>query len=309
MLSEVLPWQHTVWQQLLRYRSSLPHALLFTGKAGIGKFLLAKMFAQLLLCQQPNATISCGKCHSCHLYTSGHHPDFYLIEPEEVQKAIKIEQVRALNQELMQKPFLGGVRVIVVHPLQALNQASANALLKVVEEPPARTLFIFCGEESTTIPPTLRSRCQVMRLAAPSLAVAHAWLAQQIGGSTATQLLALSQGAPLTALAMQEHLAQWQAIERILGQFRQRQLNLSHVAIQLNSYELDLIWRVLYQMLLTEIRQCFQAVNASSNQPMAAYFAYLDQLHHMRSILWLKKINLNRELTLENWLIGWANLF
>src|SRR5690606_34194172 len=175
-----------------------------------------------LLCETPRDAIACGACDACLWLRSGNHPDLRLLRPDAVAQAegqadadeaaparakapsreIRIEQVRALETWLNTATHRGGLRVIVLYPAQALNAISANALLKVLEEPAPKTVFLIVADALDLVLPTLVSRCRRLPLATPTPEVAAAWLAQAgVDADSAGAYLAAAGGAPLAALA------------------------------------------------------------------------------------------------------------
>lgn len=212
-------WQHGVWQRLsdLADAGQLPHALLLSGHAGIGKERMASAFAARLLCQassaQGLAQGACGTCKSCHLLSAGAHPDLMWLAPEtdakteKTAKFIKVDQVRELVGFAEKSAQLGGYRVVIITPAHLLNVQAANALLKTLEEPGSRTLLLLVSSQPLSLPATIRSRCQQLALAIPDKKEALAWLSPQLRDeATARLLLALADGAPLAALQLRDAL-------------------------------------------------------------------------------------------------------
>lgn len=200
--SAPLPWQTQQWQQLYRdhQQGRLPHALLLVGQTGLGKALFAANFAKTLLCKQPVHQLACENCRDCILVAAGTHPDLCLLVPEKSRLGIKIDQIRAVIEKL-NHTSQATYKIIVINPADSLLLAASHALLKSLEEPSERTLFILLTEKVECLLPTIRSRCQVMRFAIPEKSVAMAWLAQQLPASTPIdKLYHLSAGAPLLAL-------------------------------------------------------------------------------------------------------------
>jgi len=208
-----------VWQQLRARRAQLPHALLITGQRGIGKFDLARRFAESLLCENVTpAGSACGSCLACGWLAQGNHPDLRLLQPDalaenesseavegeggggrkKASQQITIDQVRGLDAFLHLGTHRHGVRVVLLSPAEAMNRATANALLKSLEEPIANTLFILVASEPHRLLPTIRSRCQSVAVPLPSVERSKAWLAAA-GTTGGERWLALAGGAPLLA--------------------------------------------------------------------------------------------------------------
>lgn len=209
-------WQMTAWQPLLSRREQLPHALLLSGRPGLGISLLAETFAQSLLCQAPGGNgLPCMECQSCNWFAQGNHPDYRLIQPDSMapelesespakkekkrSDQIRIEQIRALEGFLAIGTHRGGLRIIVLDPADAMNLASQSALLKSLEEPPPATLFLLVSSRTRRLLPTVRSRCQILATPLPPLDLSLKWLEEQ-GITNSEAALAMAAGAPIAAL-------------------------------------------------------------------------------------------------------------
>lgn len=233
MNAAIYPWQDEDWNRLQRVRERLPHAILFHGPQGIGKVAFAEQFAQSVLCEMPvNGGFACGNCASCGWFLQYGHPDYRRVRPEVLDidtmedeteteegaskksassktpsKEIRIEQVRSLAGFMNVSTHRSGLRVVLLYPAETLNSASANALLKTLEEPPPGTLFILVSHRPDRLLPTILSRCRKFSLSLPPAEGALAWLNEH-SVSDAPQWLALHGGAPLAALsAAQEESA------------------------------------------------------------------------------------------------------
>jgi DNA polymerase III subunit delta' len=160
----------------------LSHALLIHEAPGAGGNWLAKWVAQLVLCQKP-AQAPCGACPGCHRVVTAQHPDLLVLQPLEESTQIRIEQIRELSEELSLTAHQGAYKVAVITPADTLNRFAANALLKTLEEPPARTLLMLVVTQPSRLPATILSRCQRIRVRAPVRQEAVAWLEATQGAS------------------------------------------------------------------------------------------------------------------------------
>jgi DNA polymerase-3 subunit delta' len=209
------PWQQADWQALHEQVDQQHHALLLTGEPGIGKLALARHLAHAMLCEAlDHAAKPCGVCDACRWLASGNHPDFRELTPaieadDEADEGkakkkpsvwITIDQVRELNDFVHLTAHRGGRRVTLIQPAEALNLAAANALLKVLEEPPPGAFFILVSHQWRRLLPTILSRCRRLPLAVPSADQSLDWLKAQ-GLDDADAYLAEAGGAPLAALA------------------------------------------------------------------------------------------------------------
>jgi len=138
----------------------LPHALLFHGAPGIGKKTTAKVFAKALNCTN-DIYDSCDLCPSCQKVDHNNHLDVMIIKPD--GQYIKIQAIRDLQQQLKFKPWEGKKRVCIIEDAERMNDVSANALLKTLEEPPSSNVIILITEKPHLLPATVASRCQQVR--------------------------------------------------------------------------------------------------------------------------------------------------
>ncbi len=229
MQAELPPWNAAAWRRLARALERLPHALLLYGPAGLGKADFALRLAALRLCDEPPGDAACGRCRACRLLAAGTHPDFHVLMPEQTALAeegllatfaqrygaddppgkdrkpravIAVDQVRRLGEAVATRSHSSAYRVVVLQPAEAMNTNAANALLKLLEEPPPQTLMLLVAATLAPLPATVRSRCVRIDFTAPPAREALAWLADAgVAGSDGPLLLALAGGAPLTALA------------------------------------------------------------------------------------------------------------
>jgi len=146
-------------KEMIRQRR-LPHALLFFGPEGVGKRQVAFAFAQAVNCPEFHED-TCGKCQSCRKIAHNCHPDVVALKP--VGQFIKIQAIRELKGQTRFKPWEGGKRVILIDEAHKMNEEAANALLKLLEEPPADNIFLLVTSRADKIPATILSRCQQVR--------------------------------------------------------------------------------------------------------------------------------------------------
>lgn len=150
-----------VWDKMhqLLQKERLPQSLLFVGPRHESILQFVNRLIATLICDA-SETVPCGSCRACHLLVQEIHPDINYIRQESTSGAIKVEQIRELQQNIYQTPQRGVRRFIVIEPADKMNISSANALLKILEEPPSHTIFVLIAEQLSSIPATILSRCQ-----------------------------------------------------------------------------------------------------------------------------------------------------
>jgi DNA polymerase-3 subunit delta' len=140
----------------------MTHAWLFTGPPGSGRSSAAVAFASALICSNDG----CGNCADCRAAKAGTHADVEIIRTEGL--SIKIEEIRELLTRVAWAPAMGGWRVVVMEDADRLTESAANALLKAIEEPGNRTVWLLCAPTLHDVLPTIRSRCRHLQLVTPS---------------------------------------------------------------------------------------------------------------------------------------------
>lgn len=324
-MAERYPWQASLWQQFAG-RSRHAHAYLLHGPAGIGKRALADRLMARLLCQRPEGNEACGQCKGCQLLAAGTHPDHFLLEPEEADKPIKVDQVRELVEFVVQTAQLGGRKVVLLEPAEAMNLNAANALLKSLEEPSGDTVMLLVSHQPSRLLPTIRSRCMQQACPRPDRAASLDWLAHALPQASPDEretLLALAGSSPLTALRLQEQGVQAQRAKVVedVKKLLKQQATPSQLAEAWNAVPLLLLfdwfcdWAQALlryrltgdeaQLGLADMRKVVQYL-ADKSRP-ERILAIQDWLLLQRQKI-LGKANLNRVLLLEALLVQWASL-
>jgi len=153
----------------------MTHAWLFTGPPGSGRSVAARAFAAALLCE----TGGCGVCPSCRQVRAGTHADLLLVRPEGLSYGVR--QTRDLVLRAAGAPAGGRWLVVLFEDADRCTEAAANALLKAIEEPAPRTVWLLCAPSAEDLVPTIRSRCRVMTLRVPTSSAVAAVLAERDG--------------------------------------------------------------------------------------------------------------------------------
>ncbi len=288
----------------------LPHALLVHEAPGAGGDWLAHWAARLALCERsPEAP--CGACNACRRALAWQHPDLTLVTPLEDSRQIRIEQLRDLAADLALTSHAGGYKVAVITPADSMNRFAANALLKTLEEPPARTLLVLVASQPSRLPPTVLSRCQRLTVRAPGRAEAVAWLTQVRGpGAWEAALATVGEAPMLLVQADPEPLAQIGAeMRQTLEKLAAGEADPLATAERWARSELPLRLRCFENWLTERIRRASGGGNLMPEVRAGPYlpgagaflnirelFGLLDEVRELRSAL---DVPLNRALALE----------
>lgn len=217
----VYPWNEPIWQYLTAARPRSAHALLFAGPRGLGKAQCAMAFARHLVCANDS--------RAGELFDAGTHPDMHVLARDidvedsdalahryarrhlderskgtKPKTVITIGQVRRLIEALGTRAHSGAHKVAVLLDAHMMNINAANALLKLLEEPPEDTVLVCVTDQMHRLPATVRSRCAIVTFAVPARDAARAWLAEQADNEAVDIALELAGGAPLEAKALIE---------------------------------------------------------------------------------------------------------
>ncbi len=171
----------------------MTHAWLFTGPAGSGRSIAARALAAALQCER--VPRGCGECPACHTVGKRSHPDVHSVIPEGL--SIPVAEMRAVVARAARRPALGQWQVVVIEDADRLTEQASNALLKAVEEPPARTVFLLCvpSLHPDDVMVTIRSRCRLVTLGTPPPEAVAAVLERDgVSGDDARWAAAVGQG-------------------------------------------------------------------------------------------------------------------
>lgn len=215
------PWIASQTRQLLAQRG---HAWLLQGPSGLGQYQLALALARAWLCEQPDEQGACGTCPSCHAIDVRTHADLCVLMPEtsmlelgwplsekaqaevddkkrKPSKEIRVEAMREAVEFAQRTSARGRGKAVLVFPAERMNNVTANALLKTLEEPPGDVRFVLASEAAHQLLPTIRSRCLGHTMVWPDAAASLAWLqAQGLTAADSPILLRAAGGRPEDAL-------------------------------------------------------------------------------------------------------------
>jgi DNA polymerase III delta' subunit len=168
--------QEAAWKNLLKLSGSIPQSTVFIGPSGVGKKRTAKAFFQWINCEDRTVDSPCGVCSQCRKISENRHADLIEIAPEKDQ--ILVDDLREMKKTLFFPPIEGKMRFILIDQAHKLNAASANSILKILEEPPAHTRFFLITHERGLLLPTIVSRSQFVHFSPLDEATLKTLLAQ-----------------------------------------------------------------------------------------------------------------------------------
>ena len=310
-----LPGQERAGRFLLKLASTgrIPHALLFCGMEGIGKKTAALEFARLVNCSAPVEGDACGRCNSCRKIGEGIHPDVMSVRSDGV--FIKIDQVRAIQDRVRFRPVEGRRRVILIEEAQNVREEAANALLKLIEEPPDGNLFILTVVEPQMLLPTIVSRCCLLRFQPlDRVDIERLLKAEGMAPDTASQAAVLSMGSLSHArdLAGGDRLERRKAVLETLQRIARLPmldffLETERWAKESENPAQEIEWiecwiRDILLLRLTGTKPVFRpdarTLEAVKNRPEESFFLLYEKTEQARQSL--RRFNANSRLTLES---------
>lgn len=320
------PWQQSQWKLITQQCSAqwVPNAFLLMGPEGLGKTAFAMALAQWLLCEDRQPEKACECCRSCQWMKSQTHPDFLTLFPQGAQSIIKIDQVRYLIDQLAQTPVQSHHQISLIAPAEAMNTAAANALLKTLEEPSGRVIFILVSHHPGQIPLTIRSRVQSVSFSVPPGEIVQAWLQTQVSGSNTGQLLSIAGGLPLKALSLAEQdplLSERHLLFDALTQLIRKQTHSVEVVEKLLKFDLSELLKHWFSIVIDLMRLTMGA-NAQylMHQDKIEALTFFAEHISIRSLIYYQHElrealrnysnhpNLNQTLLLEYLFIQWRKM-
>ncbi len=339
-------WQQFDWDRLTRDSNKQHHGLLINGQAGIGKREFAVALCQSLLCSEVSEqdNTPCGRCQNCRLFVAATHPDFHVITTElesaegrlpllanyshryldskEMDKktkygrVISIAQVRKLIEQFLTHAHISVAKVALILPADCMNINAANALLKLLEEPPPDSIFILVTANPSRLPATIRSRCIAHTLATPSKEHALALLTQHLSEQQSNLALTLTNGSPLEAQQLVDSgfLQHYQNCLKGLSEIGARRVSAVELAGQLNKLDFGqlLVW--LHRFVGELIQFCVVGVKPHWRELIMIdceqvcverLYGLYDRISHYRRIA---HEPLNEQLALEDLMLAFQRV-
>ncbi|NLM46743.1 MAG: DNA polymerase III subunit delta', partial [Firmicutes bacterium] len=203
---------HTLQEAVRQGKTA--HAYLFSGPEGIGKKTMAEALAAALNCQYPELA-GCGSCPSCLAAGKKIHPDIHWLGPE--GKSVRIEQIRAVKKYAHLKPRQGRFQIFILDQADTMTLEAANSLLKVLEEPPAGTVFILLASRPGDLPETVCSRCQhypVGRMDLNSTAELLRYCGLAAAADSAWEIMLRAEGIPARILQLADEKGRAEQVQK-----------------------------------------------------------------------------------------------
>lgn len=309
---------------------SLSHAYLFYGPKQIGKKTLVKKFILNLMCYADDpskSSIACGECDQCRQIKKNIHPDITWVRKESDKKDITVEQIRELQDKLSIHSFFKNYKIAVIENAEQLNLASANALLKTLEEPTKKTILILTSQNINYIPKTVLSRVQKIKLLPVATKEIFDYLIQEdVEREQARHLSNLATGRPGRALIFMNNQEMWPVylaqlknffslittsrVNRL--KFAEKFLVSKETLVQKTEMMLPLLnlWQlILRDLILHKIEQNDKIINTRAEvdiTKISQKYSLLQLINLQKYIRLTKKylqMNVNPKLALENLLL------
>ncbi|MBD1575466.1 MULTISPECIES: DNA polymerase III subunit delta' C-terminal domain-containing protein [Vibrio] len=309
----VSTWQH--WQDLLQ-QGALPNAILCQAKSGTGIEDIVEKLAMAVVCKNSEQQ-ACGFCHSCELSKGENHPDIHWIRPEKEGKNIIVDQIREANRLALESSQLGGKRIIIISPAEAMNESAANALLKTLETPPEQCHFVLLTTDKSRLLATITSRCQTWLVGALNKEALLSWLSTQPTLDNQIppdwQHIKMYADSPLLAVEFikQKKTQEFEQLQRLLLKVVQtKQVNITEAQTLFKLEPLDKIRWLTY--ILSDVQKSHFGILTEINNSdfiqlsqLLPYQLAYEQYHALVKLQQLLSTSsgLNTELLIVDWLL------
>lgn len=234
---------------------NVSHSYLFIGIDGIGKKLIAKEFAKMIMCLEENKY--CNKCKSCIEFDSNNNPDFIYIEPD--GNNIKIEQIRQMQSKVIEKPIISNKKVYIINDAQNMTVEAQNCLLKTLEEPPEYITIILIASNENNLLSTIKSRCTIIHFDKIEDKELKEYATNIIGINNINEnIINIFQGSIGKAIRLKDKLDIYENIENIISNMNNKDivdiLNCSEILYK-SKDEIEGILEYINVILLNQSKQ------------------------------------------------------
>mgnify|MGYP001625096454 CR=1 FL=1 len=202
--------------------NKVSHSYMFIGIEGIGKQIIAKDFAQMILCMNEEKK-GCNQCKSCIEFQSHNHPDFLYIEPD--GNSIKIEQIRYIQRKIQEKPIISDKKVYIINDADKMTTEAQNCLLKTLEEPPEYSIIILIGNNENGFLNTIRSRCMIITFQPIDNVLIQKYIKEEYGiDNISANLLEAFEGSIGKAILLKDKKEQYEKIEKLIEELDKKNI-------------------------------------------------------------------------------------
>ncbi len=285
----------------------MPHAVLLSGPAGVGKRAAAAWMARQKL------SIGAPESMPAYPFDQPEHADLHWLSKPEDKQSIIIEQIRELVADLALTSYEGRGKVAVIEPADIMTTSAANSLLKTLEEPPGDALLILVADRTGRLPATIFSRCQKVNFRLPATELALDWLDRLKPGTVWADALRVAGGAPIGALDAVQQLETSSTMTRDFKAIASGQASPVEVAATWAKHDVRFVLEWLAREVQEAARSQFGAPNSAASAAIGNsvlqrmdsrnLFCYLDIINRLRG---RPGGSFNVQLTLEGLLIDWA---
>lgn len=223
--------------------NKISHSYLFVGTEGIGKKLIAKEFAKMILCIDDNEKY-CNKCKSCIEFDTNNNPDFKIIEPDGA--SLKIEQIREFQSKVAEKPIISKRKVYIINDSDKMTKEAQNCLLKTLEEPPEYVTIILIGSNENKFLSTIKSRCMILHFNKIANDEIEKILGEQYQLKVNSKIMIDAfQGSIGKALQLKDKIDDYEKIENVIYSLEKRDkidiLNMSEIIYKAKDEKYDIL--------------------------------------------------------------------
>jgi DNA polymerase-3 subunit delta' len=265
------------------------HSYLFVGTEGIGKKLIAKEFAKMIMCLDEEKY--CDKCKSCIEFNTNNNPDYIFIEPD--GNNIKIEQIRQMQTKVAEKPIISNKKVYIIDNVELMTVEAQNCLLKTLEEPPEYVTIILICKNENSILNTIKSRCTIIHFEKIENSDIKKYLEKNYEmNNIQDSLLDIFQGSIGKAIRLKDKVESYEKIEYMLKNINNKDI-----------IEILELSEILYKSKddIEEILEYINVILLNLSKENIRYIRCIDIIEETKKRL---KANSNYDMTIDNMLFS-----
>ncbi|WP_343187617.1 DNA polymerase III subunit delta' C-terminal domain-containing protein [Buchnera aphidicola (Periphyllus koelreuteriae)] len=322
---KIYPWLKKTYKIIINQfiKKKLHHAIMIRSTIKIGSSQLIYLLCKKIVCIESNNLFSCNTCHNCTLINSKNYPDLYILIPEINKKTIGIEVIKKCIEKIQNTSTLEKNTIIWIPKIHLLTESAINSLLKILEDPPKKTIFILDYYNSFKLKKTFKSRCIIYDIFPPSEKIGISWLKKKIKKKKKNLFISLrlSENSPILAKKILKN-SNWKERKKFFKQIK-KSIKEKNLFKLIKFFKKNLLKKIywIYTLILDSIKYHYYKNSKLINLDQKKLIKILNKKNDLKNLyliidIWKKCFfysknipNVNKEFILLEPLIKWEKIF